>query len=155
MADFLLMKVQEQLQNLTNKPTIMTPCNRILSRSSALPMKGNKTPECIAEYLSKGVVTPDGEPPAVNPRKPSAKARARFPHLGDKLLLGPQTVGKILSLPQPTMALVMIDAVPVLSGAVEHKQKEAENHYTYVNMDQLDWDGHFTLWKPKGTVGDK
>lgn len=34
MADFLLMKVQEQLQNLTNKSAIMSACDRILSVSS-------------------------------------------------------------------------------------------------------------------------
>ena len=33
MADFLLMKVQEQLQNLTNKSAVMSACDRILSVS--------------------------------------------------------------------------------------------------------------------------
>ncbi|XP_076441220.1 uncharacterized protein LOC143280455 [Babylonia areolata] len=155
MADFLLMKVQEQLQNLTNKPTIMSTCDRILSKSDALPMKGEHSPLCKAEYLVRGMNSPDDEPPAVNPRKMSAKTRAKFPHLGDRLLLGPQTIGKIISLPQPTMALVIIDAVPVASGAVERKLKEADQHYTYVNMDQLEWDSNHSMWKPTGTIGDK
>ncbi|KAL8622518.1 hypothetical protein ACOMHN_034181 [Nucella lapillus] len=154
-ADFLLMKVQEQLQNLTNKATVMSPCDRILSKSGALPMKGEHTPVHKAEYLVRGVNAPDDEPPVVNPRKMSAKTHTRFPYLGDQMLLGPQTIGKIISLPQPTMALVIIDAVPVASGAVEHKLKESDHHYTYVNMKQLQWDPAHTMWKPRGTVGDK
>ena len=38
---------------------------------------------------------------------------------------------------------------------MEHKLKESEQHYTYVNMDMLEWDASFKMWKPKGTVGDK
>ena len=43
----------------------------------------------------------------------------------------------------------------VASGAVEHKLKVSEQHYTYIDMDLVDWDHEFNMWKPKGTIGDK
>ncbi|CAG2215418.1 unnamed protein product [Mytilus edulis] len=75
--------------------------------------------------------------------------------LGDSLLLGPQTLGKIVSLPQPFVALVAMDSVPAANGAMQSKLKSSEDHYTYVNMDQLLWDHNMHFWKPKGAIGDR
>ena len=58
-----------------NSPTFVSLCQK----SGALPMKGENTPVCKADYLVRGVETPDSDPPAVNPLKPSPKVRARFP----------------------------------------------------------------------------
>ena len=59
---------------VNNGPTFVS-----CQKSGALPMKGENTPVCKADYLVRGVETPDSDPPAVNPLKPSPKARARFP----------------------------------------------------------------------------
>ena len=51
----------------------------LFQKSGALPMKGENSPVCKADYLARGVGSPDDDPPAVNPRKMSAKSRAKFP----------------------------------------------------------------------------
>ena len=38
---------------------------------------------------------------------------------------------------------------------MESRLKQSEDHYTYVNMDQLDWDIDLGFWKPKGSIGDR
>lgn len=43
----------------------------------------------------------------------------------------------------------------VANGAMETKLKESEDHYTYVNVDQFDYDTELTFWKPRGSVGDR
>ncbi|PVD23734.1 hypothetical protein C0Q70_17007 [Pomacea canaliculata] len=58
------------------------------------------------------------------------------------------TVGKILTIPQSTMALVLIDAVPVASGAVEHKLKKSDRHFAYVNIQHVEWENGLGMWRP-------
>ena len=43
----------------------------------------------------------------------------------------------------------------VANGAMESKLRESEDHYTYVNMDQFDFDVELNFWKPRGSIGDK
>ena len=43
----------------------------------------------------------------------------------------------------------------VANGAMESKLKQSEDHYTYVNMDQMAWDLELGFWKPKGSIGDR
>lgn len=43
----------------------------------------------------------------------------------------------------------------VTNGAMESKLRESEDHYTYVNMDQFDYDQELGFWKPRGSIGDK
>ena len=38
---------------------------------------------------------------------------------------------------------------------MESKLKDSDDHYTYVNMDQLTWDSELNFWKPKGAIGDR
>ena len=45
--------------------------------------------------------------------------------------------------------------IVVANGAMESKLKQSEDHYTYVNMDQMAWDLELGFWKPKGSIGDR
>jgi len=38
---------------------------------------------------------------------------------------------------------------------MESKLRDSEDHYTYVNMDQLDFDPDLGFWKPRGSIGDR
>nr|XP_034310953.1 uncharacterized protein LOC105347423 isoform X6 [Crassostrea gigas] len=154
LSELLLQKVQEQSLNISNKAPKMSKCDEILTARKALPMRNSGSLE-MAEFHAKGITSPEKDPPRVlSARRSAEKNRKKFPHLGDPLLLGPQTLGKIVSLPQPFVALVAMDSVPVANGAMESKLKASEDHYTYVNMEQLMWDEALSFWKPKGAIGD-
>ncbi|XP_078317601.1 uncharacterized protein LOC111119226 isoform X1 [Crassostrea virginica] len=154
LSELLLQKVQEQSLNISNKTPKMSKCDQILTSRKAFPMRNSGSVE-MAEFHAKGVTSPEKDPPRVLSAKRSAERnRKKFPHLGDPLLLGPQTLGKIVSLPQPFVALVAMDSVPVANGAMESKLKASEDHYTYVNMEQLMWDEALSFWKPRGAIGD-
>ena len=49
----------------------------------------------------------------------------------------------------------LISVFIVANGAMESKLKQSEDHYTYVNMDQMAWDLELGFWKPKGSIGDR
>ncbi|KAK3591251.1 hypothetical protein CHS0354_010617 [Potamilus streckersoni] len=156
LSDFLLQRVQEQSMNLTNKSYHMPSEEEVFNTLKALPMKSSlKSPIEVSGYHTKGVTSPDLDPPQVlSARKAAEKNKKNFPHLGDYLLLGPQTMGKIISLPQPFVALVEMDSIPSANGAMETKLKDSDDHFTYINMDQLAWDIDINIWKPKGSIGD-
>ncbi|XP_041357106.1 uncharacterized protein LOC121374191 [Gigantopelta aegis] len=152
----LLQKVQERARNITNKTHTKGNNSLELFTSKALPMKGYRTIAEIAEYHTLGVSSPDYDPDCLQPTTRSCyKNIKRFPHLGDAVLLGPQTIGKIISLPQPFLALVGMDTVPVPNGAMEFRLKDSGDHYTYLNMEQFEWSTHCCRWRPLGTVGDR
>ena len=77
------------------------------------------------------------------------------PDLGDKVLLGPQNIGRIISIPEPDIALVQMDIIPSETGAMISTPKNAEEHYTYLDMNQVYFDQYGDYWRPKGTVGDR
>ncbi|XP_050401356.1 uncharacterized protein LOC126818166 isoform X2 [Patella vulgata] len=148
-SDFILKKIQEQMMNMSNKtsPTY-TQADIIINKMKALPMKRINTPLHRAEYHAKGVSSPEHLKSRTDPKSP-------VPQLGDLILLGPQTFGKIINLPQPNIVLVSIDAVPVSNGAMVCKLKESDDHYTYINMKYLTWEPANCIWKPIDTVGDR
>ncbi|XP_063410298.1 uncharacterized protein LOC134693391 [Mytilus trossulus] len=150
LSALLLQKVQEQSKNISNQSPRLSSSDIILSPTKLSPVK-SINPVDVADFHMRGVTSPEKDPPRViSARKPAE----RFPKLGDSLLLGPQTLGKIVSLPQPFVALVAMDSVPAANGAMQSKLKSSEDHYTYVNMDQLLWDHNMHFWKPKGAIGD-
>ena len=46
-------------------------------------------------------------------------------------------------------------SISAANGAMQSKLKSSEDHYTYINMDQLLWDHNMHFWKPKGAIGDR
>ncbi|XP_052776216.1 uncharacterized protein LOC128214034 isoform X3 [Mya arenaria] len=155
LSDFLLQKVQELSLNLNNKTHNLTHEDQLINNTKSKPMKSTRSPLDAADYHMKGISSPNLDPPSVlSARRQSERERKHFPRLGDYLLLGPQTLGKVIGLPQPFVAHVAMDSIPVANGAMESKLRESEDHYTYVNMDQLDFDIDLGFWKPKGSIGD-
>ncbi|WAR24773.1 hypothetical protein MAR_038442, partial [Mya arenaria] len=156
LSDFLLQKVQELSLNLNNKTHNLTHEDQLINNTKSKPMKSTRSPLDAADYHMKGISSPNLDPPSVlSARRQSERERKHFPRLGDYLLLGPQTLGKVIGLPQPFVAHVAMDSIPVANGAMESKLRESEDHYTYVNMDQLDFDIDLGFWKPKGSIGDR
>ena len=41
------------------------------------------------------------------------------------------------------------------SGAMLSQPRNTEDHYTYIDMKQVEWDYFGAYWRPKGTVGDR
>ena len=76
--------------------------------------------------------------------------------LGDQVLLGPQNLARVISVPEPDILLVQMDAVPAESGAmVTAARRNPDEHYTYLDVRQLTWDYNGNYWRPMGTVGDR
>ena len=71
------------------------------------------------------------------------------------MLLGPQNVGRIISLPEPDLALVQMDVIASETGAMVSHHRNTEEHYTYLDMNQVYFDYMAGYWRPKGTVGDR
>ena len=55
--------------------------------------------------------------------------------------------------------LVYVNArIPIFladTGAMIHTTKTSDEHYTYIDLNQLYWDPTGAYWRPKGTVGDR
>ena len=58
-------------------------------------------------------------------------------------------------MPESDIVLVQMDSIPSESGAMISNAKNADEHYTYINLDQVYWDKARGYWRPKGTVGDR
>ena len=71
------------------------------------------------------------------------------------MLLGPQNIARVISVPEPNILLVQMDTVPAESGAMVSSTRNPEEHYTYLDMYQLTWDYAGNYWRPTGTVGDR
>lgn len=74
--------------------------------------------------------------------------------LGERVLLGPQNIGRVISVPESDIVLVQMDEVPAETGAMVSSH-DPEEHYTYLDMQHLYWDFLGNYWRPKGTVGDR
>ena len=77
-----------------------------------------------------------------------------FLDVGETVLIAPQCLARIVSLPQPGIALVLMEMIPV-NGAMSSKTKSFEEHYAYIDTRELDWDFGKAYWKPKGTCGNR
>ncbi|ESP05535.1 hypothetical protein LOTGIDRAFT_228077 [Lottia gigantea] len=148
LSEIILTKVETNMMNLSNSTPRSIESDVIISKMKALPIKEVNLALYNSDYLMKGLPSPEHSNIKQDPNQPIAE-------LGDEILLGPQTIGKIMSLPQPGIALISIDEVPVSNGSMESKLKDQEDHYTYINMNYLHWENHSQMWKPRGTVGDK
>ncbi|XP_058876584.1 uncharacterized protein LOC131730525 [Acipenser ruthenus] len=79
-----------------------------------------------------------------------------MPELGDAVLLGQHNVGRILALPEANLAHIQMDTVAAPNGSlVVHRGRHINEHYCYVDLTLLEWDGRLGYWKPKGSSGDR
>lgn len=73
---------------------------------------------------------------------------------GETVLTAPQCLARIISLPQPDIALILLEMIPV-NGAMRSKNKSFEEHYAYIDTRELTWDPAKCYWRPRGTVGNR
>ena len=78
-----------------------------------------------------------------------------LPGLGDEVLLGPQNMGRIISIPETNVCLVQMDQVPADSGAMVSNNIDVDEHFAYVDLEALIFDQANNYWRPNGTVGDR
>ncbi|XP_064604820.1 uncharacterized protein LOC135470042 [Liolophura sinensis] len=154
-AGFIVEKVEVQMENIVNKKVRLFGADKVFSETRALPKKRPNS-VVLADYHMTGKRPPEKESPKLHPPPYHGPLDTTvFPHLGDRVLLGPQTVAKVVALPQPFLALVQMDTVPDVNGAMVTCVKKADFHYTYVDMTHFQWRFTTGIWKPKGTIGDR
>ncbi|CAF3778294.1 unnamed protein product [Rotaria magnacalcarata] len=78
----------------------------------------------------------------------------RTPAIGDRILTGPQSFGRIITLPDTEIAMIQLDHVLALNGAMISSSSSVD-HTQYVNMSSFEWDTSHEYWKPRNTSGDR
>eukprot|EP00057_Strongylocentrotus_purpuratus_P002337 XP_003724322.1 PREDICTED: uncharacterized protein LOC580904 isoform X2 [Strongylocentrotus purpuratus] len=150
-----------------------SPVGKPYSRptSSRPSLKLTHRPTTASSVRSSATKIPSAT--ALKPRAASARVcrypkqqeewrPAKPPRLGDKVLLGPQSLAYIIALPEYDVALLQMEAIPDLSktwkapnGSVVSFSRNTDEHYAYMNMVHMEWDSRYKYWKPRGTVGDR
>lgn len=156
-AEIILRSIQNHALHVLNKTTISsTESSYVLNTwKKAIPRRPASSAMVQSEYHTTGRSSPDksgSKLVRVNSSKIATQMQAK---LGDKILLGPQTLGRIISIPESDIVLVQMDVIPSETGAMISNTKNADEHYTYINLDQVYWDNLRGYWRPKGTVGDR
>ncbi|XP_064625626.1 uncharacterized protein LOC135486618 isoform X2 [Lineus longissimus] len=121
--------------------------------AKALPKRPQSTPLHSADFLSVGQSIPDRK--RVQSSKTTKQELSKPPDIGDRLLLGPQNVGRIVSLPELDIALVQMDVIPTANGSMVSTVKNSDEHFTYVDLKHVRWDPQSGFWRPLNTVGDR
>ncbi|XP_013399876.1 uncharacterized protein LOC106166025 isoform X2 [Lingula anatina] len=174
-ADFVLNAVQENTLNLANKGFRKKKVDHVLTSKPAYPKRPQSSPLVASEYHMRGRSTPMRQY-RIQSSKP-ARQTEKKPKLGERILLGPQNVARVMSIPQTDIALVQMDVVAgphwkesektpadmvtftrdtmVATGAMVSGRTDAESHFSYIDMTQLIWDDGGRFWRPRGTVGDR
>ncbi|XP_067948131.1 uncharacterized protein [Watersipora subatra] len=116
-----------------------------------LPKRPMSGPVFSSSYHMKGQTSPNTNPPRITSAKPE---RARQPDVGETVLTSPQCLARVVSLPQPDIALVLLEMIPV-NGAMQSKAPSFEEHYAYIDTRELIWDSAKSYWKPRGTLGNR
>ncbi|CAF1548017.1 unnamed protein product, partial [Didymodactylos carnosus] len=79
---------------------------------------------------------------------------ARIPAIGDRILTGPQSFGRIVTLPDAEIAMIQLDNILATNGAMVSNGGLPDS-INYVNMNNFEWDGIRDFWRPKHAIGDK
>lgn len=77
-----------------------------------------------------------------------------LPAIGDRILIGPQNSGRIVTLPDAEIAMIQLDNIVHVNGAMI-SNGGLTDHTRYVNVNDFEWDSQHEYWKPKFTSGDK
>ncbi|KAF6017994.1 hypothetical protein EB796_023675 [Bugula neritina] len=116
-----------------------------------LPKRPMSGPVFSSTYHTRGKTSPNVKPPRVISAKPKP---AKQPDVGETVLTSPQCLARVVSLPQPDIALVLLEMIPV-NGGMKSKPQSFEEHYAYIDTKELEWDAARFYWKPKGTAGNR
>lgn len=74
--------------------------------------------------------------------------------IGDRILTGPQSFGRIITLPDAEIAMIQLDHVLAVNGSMINSGSSGD-HTQYVNLNAFEWDLIHEYWKPKFTYGDR
>ncbi len=74
--------------------------------------------------------------------------------IGDRILTTPQSFGRIITLPDAELALIQLDHVLAINGAMI-STGTLTDHTNYVDIKNFEWDPQHEYWKPRNTSGDK
>ncbi|XP_041133375.1 uncharacterized protein LOC121330720 [Polyodon spathula] len=158
-SEYITRQIQEShssRRHLSANPSHSIQESFILSARNVLPRRSFSAILQSSETLHQGIR---------NSTWMKTKAWSQFsgpadhvimPELGDIVLLGQHNVGRILALPEPSLAHIQMDTVAAPNGSlVVHRGRHIDEHYCYVDLTLLEWDGRLGYWKPKGSSGDR
>jgi hypothetical protein len=74
--------------------------------------------------------------------------------IGDRILVAPQSLGRIVTLSDVDLAMVQLDDVLAVNGAMNSSGTLAE-HTTYVTIKNFEWNPVQEHWKPILTSHDR
>lgn len=74
--------------------------------------------------------------------------------IGDRILVAPQTFGRIVTMPDADTAMIQLDHILAVNGSMT-THGSLNDHTNYVNMNNFEWDAMHEYWKPKFAMGDK
>jgi hypothetical protein len=74
--------------------------------------------------------------------------------IGDHLLIGPQSMSRIVTIPQANICLIQFDYLLGLNGSMSNFGQSGD-HFLYANMDFFEWDEVKRFWRPRGSTGDR
>ena len=74
--------------------------------------------------------------------------------IGDRVLTAPQSVGRIVTLPDSEIAMIQFDHILSLRGAMV-STGSLSDHTNYIHMSDFEWDASHEYWKPKFASGDQ
>lgn len=84
----------------------------------------------------------------------SNRSQKRVLAIGDRILAGPQSFGRIVTLPDADLAMVQLDHVLAVNGSmVSHGT--LSDHTTYVTINNFEWNPAQEYWRPKSSHGDR
>jgi hypothetical protein len=74
--------------------------------------------------------------------------------IGDHLLIGPQSMSRIVTIPQANICLIQFDYLLGLNGSMSNFGNTGD-HFLYANLDYFEWDDGKKFWRPRGSTGDR
>jgi hypothetical protein len=77
-----------------------------------------------------------------------------FLAIGDRILTAPQSFGRIVTLPDAEIAMIQLDHVLAINGAMI-SNGSLTDHTNYVNIGNFQWDPIHEYWRPKFAFGDR
>lgn len=74
--------------------------------------------------------------------------------IGDRILIAPQTFGRIVTMPDGDIAMIQLDNILAINGSMI-TNGSLNDHTNYVSINNFEWDIVHEYWKPKNTHGDR
>ncbi|UJR26452.1 hypothetical protein I4U23_007782 [Adineta vaga] len=78
----------------------------------------------------------------------------RVASIGDRVLTAPQSIGRVVTIPDADIAMIQFDHILSVHGAMV-SNGSLSDHTSYVHLSDFQWDATHEYWKPKRASGDK